>query len=306
MTASELAVAQTGDDRRQRNASRTVVVWDGTSHSQIAIRFALSREKARNGTVLIVRIVDDAALESMTRPEADRALAGARHAVRGEAHRVADGAPGIVVDGEALRGDPIEALSVMSTPETLLILGVTDHVSLFHDDPWKLGASLVRTAEGPLAILPVELPGDRRGVLVGVDGSEASVRAAAFAADEAARSGEPLDVIHAWMEPTVGTTIGTLDLPWLEDDHRQLLDSCLTEVVMAHPTLEIRRHLVRSTASKAIVDLAGHATLLVLGARGYGPVRRLLFGSVSTACMVTMPCPVIIIGPEVGSSIVAA
>jgi nucleotide-binding universal stress UspA family protein len=44
-----------------------------------------------------------------------------------------------------------------------------------------------------------------------------------------------------------------------------------------------------------IVDAArGEADLLVLGSRAYGPVRRALLGSVSTAVIRHAPCPVVV------------
>ena len=43
-----------------------------------------------------------------------------------------------------------------------------------------------------------DTPGDRRNIVVGVDGSETSSEALRWAADEAALTGARLDVVAAW------------------------------------------------------------------------------------------------------------
>jgi nucleotide-binding universal stress UspA family protein len=40
------------------------------------------------------------------------------------------------------------------------------------------------------------------------------------------------------------------------------------------------------------------AALLVVGAQGWGPVRRLLFGSVSSGVLHDAPCPVLVVRDE--------
>jgi nucleotide-binding universal stress UspA family protein len=44
-----------------------------------------------------------------------------------------------------------------------------------------------------------------------------------------------------------------------------------------------------------LADQAADADLLVTGSRGYGPLRRVLIGSVSTPLMHSAPCPVMVV-----------
>jgi nucleotide-binding universal stress UspA family protein len=44
-----------------------------------------------------------------------------------------------------------------------------------------------------------------------------------------------------------------------------------------------------------IVEAAADFDLLVIGSRGYGPVRRVLLGSVSTALVRSAPCSVLVL-----------
>jgi nucleotide-binding universal stress UspA family protein len=55
--------------------------------------------------------------------------------------------------------------------------------------------------------------------------------------------------------------------------------------------------------AEEICKVAGrwNARLIVIGAHGWGPIRRVLHGSVSTAVLHQAPCPVLVVrgGPEV-------
>lgn len=65
----------------------------------------------------------------------------------------------------------------------------------------------------------------------------------------------------------------------LAEIHREKVDG---EVVVGH-------------AGQKLVDLSEHVDLLVLGSRGYGPLRRLLLGSTSSRVVDHAACPVVIV-----------
>jgi nucleotide-binding universal stress UspA family protein len=49
--------------------------------------------------------------------------------------------------------------------------------------------------------------------------------------------------------------------------------------------------------SAALIRLAAHADLLVVGSRGFGGFRGLLLGSVSQQCVQHATCPVLVVRP---------
>jgi nucleotide-binding universal stress UspA family protein len=53
--------------------------------------------------------------------------------------------------------------------------------------------------------------------------------------------------------------------------------------------------LLRGSPAQVLADQAADADLLVTGSRGYGPLRRVLIGSVSTPLMRSAPCPVMVV-----------
>ena len=130
-------------------------------------------------------------------------------------------------------------------------------------------------------------------VVVGVDGSEGSQRALQWAAEEARLRGARLRAVHVWsyldqageaFDPTYG-----------EDDARQFLDEALAGLGEGAGGLEIERTPVCDLPARGLLDSAGDADLLVVGARGMGGFRGLLLGSVSQQVAQHAPCPVVIV-----------
>ena len=52
--------------------------------------------------------------------------------------------------------------------------------------------------------------------------------------------------------------------------------------------------VINDDPAEGIAASARSADLLILGSRAYGPVRRVLLGSVSSALIHSAPCPVIV------------
>ncbi|WP_134739341.1 universal stress protein [Nocardioides sp. 503] len=135
-------------------------------------------------------------------------------------------------------------------------------------------------------------------VVVGVDGSDHSGRAVAFAADEAHLAGRPLVLVH-------GTGL-VLDVdPYavrvtheLEVAGRELVEAAAADVRARHPRLRLRTVVRRAHPRQALLDLASSASLLVVGSRGHGPLRTVLLGSVSVGLAREAACPVVVVRPH--------
>jgi nucleotide-binding universal stress UspA family protein len=119
-------------------------------------------------------------------------------------------------------------------------------------------------------------------IVVGIDGSEHSKVALAWAAREATMTGAPLTVVTTWEFPT---NYGYL-VPWPEDldfaaEAKTVLDETVTEVLGASPTIELTLEVVRGHAALVLEDLSKTSRLLVVGSRGHGEFAGMLLGSVS-------------------------
>ena len=132
-------------------------------------------------------------------------------------------------------------------------------------------------------------------IVVGIDGSPASLEALAWAATQAERMGATLDAVTAWQWPTgYGWP-----LPFPEGfdpaaDAERALETALAPVRDAHPVLELRSHVVEGHPAEVLVDASRGATLLVVGNRGHGAFAGMVLGSVSEHCAAHAHCPVVV------------
>jgi len=78
---------------------------------------------------------------------------------------------------------------------------------------------------------------------------------------------------------------------------REVLDLGLDRVPEG---LTVEDRLINGEAAEAIVEASQGLDLLLLGSRGYGPVRRTLLGSVATAVTNSAECPVLVVPRAAG------
>lgn len=140
---------------------------------------------------------------------------------------------------------------------------------------------------------------EKKRIVVGVDGSEASVAALRWAADEARAHASTLEVVHAWTIPFLGADpmmvqpSVRLDLDELEAAARRVIDRALDEVDLTR--LHVERLAVRNNAATAILDAAKGADMVVVGSRGLGGFSGLILGSVGHQLTHHATCPVVIV-----------
>jgi nucleotide-binding universal stress UspA family protein len=141
------------------------------------------------------------------------------------------------------------------------------------------------------------------GIVVGVDGSQGSERALAWAAAEARLRGAQLNVVMAWQWPTAlyaGAGWAGVDGEVVEDmriDAETRLQRICLEAEKTLAGLDVVRTAIESTPAHALVEASAGAELLVVGTRGHGGFAGLLLGSVSQQCAHHSVCPVVIIPP---------
>ena len=146
-------------------------------------------------------------------------------------------------------------------------------------------------------------------IVVGLDGSDESRSALRWAVAETAIWDAELDVVHAWdfpfviVPPPINLTYPA-DIDALERSAGTLLDAEV-EAVRVHTgprPRQVEKIIVRDTATRALLETAKGADLLVVGSRGHGGFTGLLLGSVSTQCVHHAPCPVAVVRESVDSS----
>ncbi|MEV5106650.1 universal stress protein [Streptomyces massasporeus] len=136
-----------------------------------------------------------------------------------------------------------------------------------------------------------------RPMAVGVDGSEASLRAVDWAADEAALRGVPLHVVHASLwERYEHAVFPTGREPPSEKLLTDVLAVAAAKRARARvPGLEVTTEVVPEGPVSVLRRAARKAAALVLGSRGRGSTAELLLGSVSLAVAGQADGPVIVV-----------
>lgn len=134
-------------------------------------------------------------------------------------------------------------------------------------------------------------------IVVGVDGSEASVKALRWAIEEARLRGATVRAVHAWSYPRVSTyheAAHALAAP-LAEQAETILDRVVQEAAEGEHDVEIQRVTVEGPAAAALVEASSEASLLVIGSRGLGGFSGLLLGSVSHQAASHASCAVVIV-----------
>ncbi len=132
-------------------------------------------------------------------------------------------------------------------------------------------------------------------IVVGVDGSASSKNALAWAASQAALTGDSLDVISTWSYPIYYGSVGWPADFNLEDAAHEELAKAVDEVVGQDNPLEVATRVRQGHPALVLVGAAKGAELLVVGCRGHGQFSGMLLGSVSQYCLAHAECPVVVV-----------
>jgi nucleotide-binding universal stress UspA family protein len=143
-------------------------------------------------------------------------------------------------------------------------------------------------------------------IVVGVDGSPASITALQWAAEEAGLRGAQVVAIHAWSYVPLGAIgdPGMMPMPAgdiageLEAERtaaKREFDNALAEAFPEGLPDGFDKRLVDGDAAEALASEAENADLIVVGSRGRGSFKAALLGSVSSHVVQHAGCPVVVV-----------
>jgi nucleotide-binding universal stress UspA family protein len=137
-----------------------------------------------------------------------------------------------------------------------------------------------------------------RPVVVAVDGSGESMRAARWAAREAVRRNAPLRIVSApAMPPRMAVAEGGMPTVanMLRDVSVSALRAAISVVAQDEPKLTVDTDLVPGVPADAVTASGAGACMLVVGAKGDGGFSSLVLGSVSRYVAANAACPVVVV-----------
>jgi nucleotide-binding universal stress UspA family protein len=143
-------------------------------------------------------------------------------------------------------------------------------------------------------------------IVVGVDGSDPSVAALRWAAEEASFREAQLVAVHAWsyVPPAPIAEPGMIPLPatdlvgQLDAERRAAqaeLEAAIDDAFPSGRPVEIEERLVEESAGEALVAAGAEADLLVVGSSGRGGIASAILGSVSRHVVSHAHCPVVVV-----------
>jgi nucleotide-binding universal stress UspA family protein len=130
---------------------------------------------------------------------------------------------------------------------------------------------------------------------VGIDGSDASLDALAWAARQAELTGGTLLVLATWEWPaSLGWAVPIPDNFNPASAAASGVEEAVARVRAEHPSLTIETLVAEGHPAPVLVDASRDADLLVVGSRGRGAFAGMLLDSVSEHCVTRAHCPVVV------------
>ncbi|MFJ7059322.1 universal stress protein [Streptomyces griseobrunneus] len=135
-------------------------------------------------------------------------------------------------------------------------------------------------------------------IVVGVDGSDPSIKALHWAVRQAELTGDSVEAVNSWEYPATSWASMMPGLP--EDFDPQALatvslNEALEEALGAEGAAAVTKVVVIGNPAQTLLDRARGAGLLVVGARGRSGLKATLLGSVSLHVTQHAPCPVTVV-----------
>lgn len=281
---------------------RVVVAFDGSLSAQAALEQGIAEAARRGSALQLVTAVDvDPGM-----PAAVAMLSHTAESVVGDGARLAATALGADRVGSTVEvGPPAAVVLAACRPGDLVVLGSHGHRPVARMLLGSTSTTVATHATCPVLVVKGPRPTGQGHVLVGVDGSEASVAAVRTAADEAVQLGTKLRAVTA--VPPVSDALGFVTGP--EHPVLQAAEAALSESLAGlreeHLGLEVEQLVVQTHPVQGLINHAKGARLVVVGSRGRGGLRAMLLGSVSRELLQRATCPVMVVRGRPGETAAA-
>ncbi|MEJ5868575.1 universal stress protein [Pseudokineococcus sp. 5B2Z-1] len=304
------STAPAGEHRTSPRGS-VVVGYDGSPAAVEALTWAAVEARSLGAPLTVLHAEDF--YDSNERLLADLSMHDLDLQVAGQARRVAEEGAAVARDMTPTPVlalwrlvDPVRALVDASEEASVVVVGNRGRGTL---RAALLGSTAFGTsAHAACPVLVVRsgtarTPDADHPVVVGADGSPSSARALAVAADVAARTGAPLQVLTAWSVPAAGGTgaygaISEQYLPHLREHAEQVSAEALVRVRARQGDLDVEARVVRADPVWALRDASRGAGRVVVGTHGHGRVLSAVLGSVSQSAVHDCRCPVEVVPAE--------
>ena len=282
------------------NDAPIVVGVDGSAPARAALRWAAGEAVSTGVPLLLVSSANAGGIGASS-PFVDELRFTARRNLASAAETVEREHPELSVRTEQSSLVAAQALLGYSGRARMLVLGRRGLGEFTGGLVGSVTSAVVAHAHCPVAVIPGPDESGRGAdgpVVVGVDGSPASLHALDVAFEAADRYKAPLVAVHAWSDrDLVDVVAGTPGATWEDVDQQEsvVLAESLAGRTQDYPNVDVERVVVRDRPVRNLLERAENARLLVVGSRGRGGFEGMLLGSTSRALLHTTPCPLLVV-----------
>jgi nucleotide-binding universal stress UspA family protein len=279
--------------------TKFVVGFDGSDEARDALQLGRALARAEDAELVVGVAISYAPLP-IEAEGYDRALAEHYDELFDEVDRELAGAQ---FERRELNDEsPACALGQLAEDEgaNLIVIGSTHRGTLGRVYPGSVGERLLNGAPCAVAIAPRGFARREHfglGVVgLAYDGTPESKLALTEAERLAGELGASLKLIAVVPDvPVIPSRIGHTSAGYA-DALRRHFRGVLDRAASALPSATVAETVLDEGDPAAALAARGvELDLLVIGSRGYGPLRRVLLGGVSAEVMRTAPCPVIVV-----------
>jgi nucleotide-binding universal stress UspA family protein len=207
---------------------------------------------------------------------------------------------GLIVETHLVTGSPGAVMVEESASASALVLGSRGRGAFAGTVLGSTAQQVAGHARCPVVVVRHDPAPTARGVVVGVDDSDAGRRAIDAAYTEARSRHAPLTLVHAWSPSYTGTLAPSYQAfdATVEGDRREgehVLAVAVQELAARGEGVEVTTALTQRPPGQALVEASASAELVVVGSRGRGGFAGLVLGSVSSTVLHHAACPVMVV-----------
>ena len=280
---------------------RLVVGFDGSASSRSALEWAAAEAESRGASVRVISsyfvqpVIEFGYGASGSGVDMTETAVWCLNRVRTASTEVFEGHPGVEYEFDAVRQSPAAALLAEATSADLVVVGSSGVGAVVRFLLGSVTGSLLASSPCPVVVVPAELHEPTGRIVVGTDGSDHADHAVQWAADEADRRGCELVIAHVWKYGYHLTMEGVDRADDFTPVDAELILDTAVETARSLSGVDVRGELIEGNEADTLLDLSESADLLVLGARGRGGFRAMLFGSIANAAATHSSCPTVIV-----------
>lgn len=286
-----------------------VVGFDGSDRSKAALHWGASLANHEDLPLVVLHaagVIVHAQDKGVGNFDAGRATASAQQIAEHGVELATKEFPEVDVAAATSLGSASLALQEASIRARCVVLGNRGRGRISGTLLGSTAFNVSEHARCPVVVVPTakaDLPGPDSPIMVGVDGSESSMRAVDRAANIAGYTKAPVTIVVAWRKPTKDALgnppSGFASVEEAEEQHKagaeHFVDKARARLLDHAPDAKVELLVEHGRADEVLAKASAKAGLLVVGARGRGDLASLLLGSTSRAVLHRANCPVTIV-----------